>query len=226
MYKKIKNYKSLLSKIKFKKEWHFNPNIKSKDAKYLGRIKLTKDIIKGAIKSVDKTSFIPAVQLLKKDLINKNYEKTPIAWNKMDNIQVGYNASNTLFKQKYFFPDKKIPSWCKKMIKLSGLRNAYITVHMNPPGTINPWHHDTYQGILKKNKDPANSIKNLRRVLVFLEHWHWGHFLEIGNEVISHWKPGDAYTWPSSRYHLACNSGIKKRYILTITGFSVRSPKY
>ena len=226
MYKKIKNYKSLLSKMKSKKGWHFNPNIKSKDAKYLGRIKLTKDIIEGAIKSVNKTSLIPSVQLLKKDLINRNYERTPIAWNKMDNIQIGYNAFNTLWKQKYFFPDTKLPSWCKKMIKLSRLSNAYLTVNMNPPGTINPWHYDTYQGILKKNLNPKYSIKTIRRVLVFLEPWHWGHFLEIGNDVISHWKAGDAYTWHSSRYHLACNSGIKKRYVITITGFSDRIPKY
>ena len=51
MYKKIKNYKSLLSKMKAKGTWHFNPNIKSKDVKYLGRIKLTTNIINEAIKA-------------------------------------------------------------------------------------------------------------------------------------------------------------------------------
>ena len=89
-----------------------------------------------------------------KDLINKGYEKTIVAWNKMDNIQVGYNASNTIFKQKYFYENEKMPKWCKKTIKLSKLRNAYLVVNMNPPGSTNPWHHDTYQGILKKNLNP------------------------------------------------------------------------
>ena len=77
-----------MSKMKSKGKWHFNPRVKSKDAKYLGRIKLSKDIINGAITSVDKTPLLPAVQLLKKDLINKGYEKTIVAWNKMDNIQL------------------------------------------------------------------------------------------------------------------------------------------
>ena len=45
MYKKIKNYKSLMSKVRSKGKWHFNPMVKSNDAKYLGRIKLSKDII-------------------------------------------------------------------------------------------------------------------------------------------------------------------------------------
>ena len=78
MYKKIKNYKSLMSKVRYKGKWHFNPMVKSNDAKYLGRIKLSKDIINGAIRSVDKTPFLPAVQLFKKDLINlkKNNNKS------------------------------------------------------------------------------------------------------------------------------------------------------
>ena len=97
MYKKRKNYKSLFNKIKKKGNWHFDPSKKSKDAKYLGRIKLSNDIVSGAIKSVEKSPLIPAVQLYKKDLINKAYEKTPVAWGKVDNIQAGYNASNTLF---------------------------------------------------------------------------------------------------------------------------------
>ena len=115
MYKKRKNYKSLFNKIKKKGNWHFDPSKKSKDAKYLGRIKLSSDIVSGAIKSVEKSPLVPAVQLYKKDLINKAYEKTPVAWGKVDNIQAGYNASNTLFKQKYFYQDKIMPKWCKKM---------------------------------------------------------------------------------------------------------------
>ena len=98
MYKKRKNYKSLFNKIKKKGNWHFDPSKKSKDAKYLGRIKLSNDIVSGAIKSVEKSPLIPAVQLYKKDLINKAYEKTPVAWGKVDNIQAGYNASNTVAK--------------------------------------------------------------------------------------------------------------------------------
>ena len=226
MYKKIKNYKRLMSKMKSKGKWHFNPRVKSKDAKYLGRIKLSKDIINGAITSVDKTPLLPAVQLFKKDLIHKGYEKTIVAWNKMDNIQVGYNASNTIFKQKYFYENEEMPKWCKKIIKLSKLRNAYLAVNMNPPGSTNPWHHDTYQGILKKNLNPKNNPKTIKRVLIFIKHWEWGHFLQVGNEVLSHWNAGDAYSWDSDRYHLASNSGIKPRYTIAITGFSDHLPKY
>ena len=97
---------------------------------------------------------------------------------------------------------------------------------MNPPGSTTPWHHDTYQGILKKNLNPKDNPKTIKRVLIFIKHWEWGHFLQVGNEVISHWKAGDTYSWDSDRYHLASNSGIKSRYTIAITGFSDHLPKY
>lgn len=226
MYKKIKNYQSLMNKMKKSGTWHFNPKIKSKDAKYLGRLKLTKDIVIGAKKSVKKIPLIPAIKLFKKDLVGKAYEKTQVAWNKMDNIQVGYNVTNTLFKQKYFYEFKSMPPWCKKLINLSKLRNAYLVVNMNPPGSTNPWHHDTYQGVLKKNLNTKDNPKTVMRILIFVEAWQWGHFLQVGNEVISHWKSGDVYSWDTTRYHLASNSGIKPRYSIAITGFADKLPKY
>ena len=36
--------------------------------------------------------------------------------------------------------------------------------------------------------------------------------------VISNWKKGECYTWPTFRYHLAANAGIKDLYLLAITG--------
>ena len=226
MYQKRKNYKSLFSIMKAKKTWHFDPSIKSKDAKYLGRIKLTKDIVDGAIKSVEKTPLLPAVKLFKQDLVNKGYEKIPVAWGKVDNIQAGYNEHNTLFKQKYFYPKNAVPKWVKKVIKLSKLRNAYISVNMNPPGSTNPWHYDSYEGFAKSNENPNDNINTVKRILIFLQPWHWGHFLQVGNAVIANWKAGDAYAWDKYRYHLACNSGWKKRYIIAVTCFANKLHKF
>ena len=114
----------------------------------------------------------------------------------------------------------------KKMIKLSKLRNGFLAVNMNPPGSTNPWHYDTYQGILKKKISHKNNIKTVLRILIFIQPWQWGHFLQVGNEVISHWKSGDVYSWNTGQYHLATNSGIKPRYTIAITGFTDKLPKY
>ena len=210
--------------MKKKGNWHFNPKIKSKDAKYLGKIKLTKDIIDNAILSVEKTKLKSAVSIFKSDLLN--YENVDIAWNKMDNIQVGYNETNTLFKQIVFTKEKKMPIWCKKLIKLSKLEKAYLAVNMNPPGTINPWHYDTCAGLLKRNDKSSFDLQDALRILIFIQPWHWGHFLQVGNQIITHWEQGDVFTWEYQRYHLASNSGIKPRYIIAITGFTKKTPKY
>ena len=66
----------------------------------------------------------------------------------------------------------------------------------------------------------------VKRILIFIEPWHWGHFLQVGNNIISNWKQGDVYSWDANRYHLAGNSGWTKRYILAITGFAERLPKF
>ena len=63
------------------------------------------------------------------------------------------------------------------------------------------------------------------RVLLFDDDWHWGHFLQVGNQVVSNWKKGDVYSWKSDRYHLATNSGITKIYKY-VTGYSKSFPNY
>ena len=224
MYKKIKNYKSLLDEMKKKGSWHFNPSFKSNDAKYLGNINLSKIMIKSAISSVEKTKLKSAVEIFKSDL--KNYEKSEIAWSKMDNIQSGYNEHNTKFKQVVYKKKETMPNWAKKLIIKSKLKKAYLAVNMNPPGTINPWHYDTYAGLMQQNKNSNYNIDEAMRILIFVDSWKWGHFLQVGNQVITNWRSGDVYTWSYQKYHLASNSGIESRYTIAITGYSKNKITY
>ena len=219
--KKIKNYKSLLNILKKKKKWHFDPQKKSKDAYYVGRFDLASSTINKIIKSVESEKLKSCISIFKSD--KKNYKKVTIAWTKMDSIQVGYNRSNTLMKQKIFNDKKKMPKWVKDIIKVSGLDRAYLTLNMNPPGSINPWHFDSYQKI--KNKYTLKKKQKIVRLLVFVKPWHWGHFSQIGNDVITHWKSGDCYTWDFQKYHLASNSGIVNRYVISITGITEKKLK-
>ena len=54
--------------------------------------------------------------------------------------------------------------------------------------------------------------------MVFLEDWDWGHFLQVGNNVLSNWIKGDTYTWGYGMYHLSSNAGIKDKLTMQITG--------
>lgn len=219
--KKIKNYKSLLSIMKKKRKWHFDPQKKSKDAFYVGRFNLTTPTIKKIVKSLNNTKLESCISIFQSD--KKNYKKATIAWTKMDSIQRGYNESNTLMKQIIYNDEKKMPTWVKKIIKSSCLDKAYLSINMNPPGSINPWHFDSYQKI--KNKYTLSKNQRIVRLLVFVKPWHWGHFSQVGNNVITHWKSGDCYTWDFQKYHLASNSGIVNRYVMSITGITEKKLK-
>jgi len=219
--KKIKNYKSLLSVMKRNKKWHFNPQKKSKDVVYVGRFNFNKNIINKIKNSVNRKKLESCIEIFKED--EKDYKKATIAWTKMDSIQVGYNSSNTQMKQVIFNDQNKMPIWVKKIIKKTSLDKAYLSINMNPPGSINPWHFDSYQKI--KNKYKLLKNQKIIRLLIFVKPWHWGHFSQVGNNVITHWKSGDCYTWDFQKYHLASNSGIVNRYTMSITGITNKKLK-
>ena len=58
---------------------------------------------------------------------------------------------------------------------------------------------------------------SIERHLIFPFDWDWGHFFQIGNNIIGNWETGQVYTWPYRRYHLGVNSGIKDFYMISIT---------
>ena len=214
--KKKGQYKSLLSVMKNKGKWHFDPQKKSQDAYYLGNTKFSKNTINAVKDVLKETSFEDATQIWKQDL--KDHTKNLQAWNKMDAIQYGYTKENTLIKQKMYKTYSEMPTWGKKLVKKTKLKNTTLSLLLHPVGSVNPWHFDAHTAFTKSYGHTKNKKDQVYRFLFFLEDWDWGHFSQVGNNVIANWKSGDTYTWDFQMYHLACNAGIKDRYTLQITG--------
>jgi hypothetical protein len=61
-------------------------------------------------------------------------------------------------------------------------------------------------------------LENVRRVLVLLEDWKSGHYLEVDQIGIINWSAGDYVIWNYDCQHAASNIGIEDRYTLQITG--------
>jgi hypothetical protein len=55
------------------------------------------------------------------------------------------------------------------------------------------------------------------RILVMLENWKPGHYLEINGVGITNWIAGDWFVWESDVEHAASNIGTEDRYTLQIT---------
>jgi len=109
------------------------------------------------------------------------------------------------------------------MAEKSGLGNTTVGMVKFDPGQQHPWHFDTYQGVVNQYKEQGielgeEGLRKIKRYWIALEDWQWGHFMQIGNNVITHWKAGDTYTWNYGMYHLAANVGITPRISAQITG--------
>ena len=75
-------------------------------------------------------------------------------------------------------------------------------------------HYRTYQELFNVE------YRSVRRVLVMLENWKPGHYLEIDGVGIVNWVAGDWFMWESDVPHSAANMGVDDRYTLQITGTS------
>ena len=81
------------------------------------------------------------------------------------------------------------------------------------PGHSLPLHSDGLEG-LKKLYGEAQPT----RFFVAVSEWDWGHVLQVHDNVIANWAPGDAYIIPPGVFHASANFGISPKYTLTLTG--------
>jgi len=81
------------------------------------------------------------------------------------------------------------------------------------PGQCLPLHSDGLEGFKKMYGD-----ENPTRFFVAVSEWDWGHVLQVHDNVIANWSPGDAYIIPPDVFHASANFGISPKYTLTVTG--------
>jgi hypothetical protein len=104
------------------------------------------------------------------------------------------------------------------------------------PGNVLPWHFDTLNGWCRDNADlnprvadgtdiskgaAGDNICDLgyvKRYLVMVNDWHWGHVLQMENSFFPRWKSGEVYDIPSNVYHLSANAGVEIKMTCSITG--------
>jgi hypothetical protein len=79
------------------------------------------------------------------------------------------------------------------------------------------WHFDTYATFVKHNNIHQQDADKIKRSIVLLTPWSFGHVLQIGSEVISNWNVGDIITWANDTWHGACNFGRDDFTIMQVT---------
>lgn len=111
-----------------------------------------------------------------------------------------------------------MPTFINKLKEyfVSSYENLTFTFYKMESMDIMPNHIDhfrTYCKLFDVNRD------NVVRILVMLEDWKPGHYLEINSKAITNWVAGDYFIWENDVPHAASNIGKKvdTRYTLQIT---------
>jgi hypothetical protein len=108
-----------------------------------------------------------------------------------------------------------LPSWVEKFNNMFGLKNQTYNFYKMSTLEIMPTHTDHFRTYTKLFNAVPN---NVCRVLIMLEDWKPGHYLEIADAGYVNWSAGDYFFWQYDVPHAASNIGIEDRYTLQITG--------
>ena len=81
------------------------------------------------------------------------------------------------------------------------------------PGQCLPLHYDGFEGFKS-----LYGKENGTRFFVAISDWDWGHVLQVHDNMIANWSPGDTYIIPGGVCHASANFGISPKYTLTVTG--------
>jgi hypothetical protein len=108
------------------------------------------------------------------------------------------------------------PEWMQGFDQQFPFENLSWSVYRMTPGCVLPTHGDTYARYREIYAVPAQAT--VIRVIVFLEDWASGHYMEMNACPVTGWRAGDWVSWHDDFPHLAANMGRTDRYTLQLTG--------
>ena len=144
------------------------------------------------------------------------YVKQPVTQEEIDDwVSKGYDHVKSFTGSMY---DNKnpMPKWVHRFNNVFGHMwlNPTYTFYKMSTLEIMPEHVDHYQTYMKLF---GAEYKNVCRILIMLEDWKPGHYLEIDGIGVVNWLAGDYFVWESDVRHSAANIGVEDRYTLQIT---------
>lgn len=151
---------------------------------------------------------------------NLNYSKKPPRAQDVDMwVGRGYDYVKSFTGQMYDSTNV-MPNWVYELPILNQYKNVSFTFYKMQTLEMMPTHSDHYDTYCRVfNADP----KNVCRILVMLEDWQPGHYLEIDGTGIVNWVAGEYFVWKAGCPHASSNIGTEDRYTLQITAEEIQS---
>lgn len=146
---------------------------------------------------------------------NFTYSRQPVTQEEVDHWKSkGYDYVKSYTGEMY---DNRnpMPTWVDSLKEIFFLyKNMTFTFYKMNTLEIMPEHKDHYSTYRKLFNSEYNDTC---RILLMLEDWKPGHYLEIDGTGIVNWIAGDYFIWRGDCPHAASNIGIEPRYTLQIT---------
>jgi hypothetical protein len=132
-----------------------------------------------------------------------------------DFLEWGYQKDMVQYDRTYQLPLK-----FQRLGEALQLKHPDMRIHRQRPGMVAPIHIDTYCSHPAMEKDPSLDVSLLRRFVIQLTPWDWGHFWQFGNQSWTHWEAGDvAYFESRDVLHCTANAGKTDRVTMIVTGW-------
>jgi hypothetical protein len=144
------------------------------------------------------------------------FQRQPISPDEVDQwTSLGYDYVKS-FTGSMYDNRNPMPNWVTQFQNIFGHRFSNFTYTFYRMSTLEimPTHVDHYTRYMALT---GAEYKNVRRIIVMLEDWKPGHYLEIGGTGIVNWIAGDWFMWDADCPHAASNIGVEDRYTLQIT---------
>ncbi len=149
------------------------------------------------------------------DYKNFNYVRQPLMDSEIEEWKrKGYDYVKS-FSGSMYDNRNPMPEWVNRFDKIFDLKNLTYNFYKMSQLEIMPVHVDHFQTYMRIF---GVEYKNIRRILIMLDDWKPGHYLEIDGIGVVNWIAGDYFIWDSDVPHAASNIGTEDRYTLQITG--------
>jgi len=120
---------------------------------------------------------------------------------------------NTAIYQKFFEKDEVD---FKELEDQLDIEVITVSVILQKPGNIIPWHRDIFYQITKKFPDRQDEKV---RANMFLTDWENGQFLQFDDKIVTHWRKNTGYLFNDQILHLSSNAGFHNKITLQVSGF-------
>ena len=93
-----------------------------------------------------------------------------------------------------------------------------ISMFVQPPGHTIWSHVDTYSSFIRRTGDDKPDYSKLRRYMVFVRDWDFGHFFHYGNHCFSQWEAGECWDLTPGVIQSSANAGFSPKITIHWSG--------